>query len=871
MNKNIKQKIILLILPVLFLLLLFLLIGCNKSTQPTSEMYWVRYSATVGGRIEGLAEQIVKDGENAEAVTAIPNDGYYFVKWSDGVTTATRQDTNVTSEITVTAEFEKLSYTLHYLAGEGGSISGNANQQVKCGENAEEVTAVPNQGYYFVKWSDGVNTAIRQDTNVIFEITVTAEFEKLTYTLQYLAEEGGTISGKANQQVKYGENAEAVTAIPNDGYYFVKWSDGVTTATRNDTNVTSEITVTAEFEKLTYTLQYLAGEGGTINGKANQQVKYGENAEEVTAVPNDGYKFIGWSDGYELPIRQDLNLTSSLSVIAQFVFLYADGDGSAKNPFTITNYIQLKDIWYYPDANYKLLNDLDLIGIDHEPIFDDKKAFTGVFDGKGYSIRNLTISTENNFPSLFGFISGGIVGNLNIIDANIATVNFNTTIAREQYCVGIVAGVSAGFLHDINVSGKIVAHNFDYGYVAIGGIVGIAYGTVANCDASVHIEVSNAQSTNLNNPFVFGGLIGVCESAYIRECTANGYIEVADSWDYVLVGGLIGYYYTSDDTDTYLRNCKTEVEISGDNNYLAGGFIGKLSVSDKSSLYISEVSVCGDILNIWHSGGLIYNCHCYGELFIENCFIENKIEGYYAAGFVCSMFGERNNYVNVNVNNCYVNANIISGDTGGRTAVGFCREAHYVSFYACFTSGKLTGKYAYGFGDMVVDCKIYCCYTSVDIYALDHASGFIHYLKSCRIENSYSVCNLFCTKSGESSIINNFGGLITSSVSSEIVNCYFAGSICGVDSETHYEIGVGVGIMAGYIRDSVIENCHVLNTQENLSLPIIDSYRNQDDTQVDITVYENIEDMYLLADVLNSGLDEDVWINIEDGLPQLKL
>jgi Na+/H+-dicarboxylate symporter len=47
----------------------------------------------------------VASGANGSAVTAVPNTGYRFVRWSDGVMTASRTDTNVTGDITVTAIF----------------------------------------------------------------------------------------------------------------------------------------------------------------------------------------------------------------------------------------------------------------------------------------------------------------------------------------------------------------------------------------------------------------------------------------------------------------------------------------------------------------------------------------------------------------------------------------------------------------------------------------------------------------------------------------------------------------------------------------------------------------------------------------------
>ena len=96
-----------------------------------------------------------------------------------------------------------------------------------------------------------------------------------TYTLTYTAGPGGTISGTTPQAVDHGSNGTAVTAQPNTGYHFVSWSDGVTTATRTDTNVTSDKSVTATFAINTYTLSYAAGAHGTILGTSPQTVNWG--------------------------------------------------------------------------------------------------------------------------------------------------------------------------------------------------------------------------------------------------------------------------------------------------------------------------------------------------------------------------------------------------------------------------------------------------------------------------------------------------------------------------------------------------------------------------------------------------------------------
>ena len=57
-----------------------------------------------------------------------------------------------------------------------------------------------------------------------------------------------------------------VTAVPNTGYHFVDWSDGVLTAARTDLDVMANLTVTANFAADTFTLTYTAGAGGTMTG-----------------------------------------------------------------------------------------------------------------------------------------------------------------------------------------------------------------------------------------------------------------------------------------------------------------------------------------------------------------------------------------------------------------------------------------------------------------------------------------------------------------------------------------------------------------------------------------------------------------------------
>ena len=75
-------------------------------------------------------------------------------------------------------ETVEMGFSLVYYAGAGGEVDEpwNSIQVVRRGENGAEVAAVPNDGFVFYCWSDGVDTARRRDTNVQHNIFVTAFF-----------------------------------------------------------------------------------------------------------------------------------------------------------------------------------------------------------------------------------------------------------------------------------------------------------------------------------------------------------------------------------------------------------------------------------------------------------------------------------------------------------------------------------------------------------------------------------------------------------------------------------------------------------------------------------------------------------------------
>jgi ubiquitin len=144
------------------------------------------------------------------------------------------------------------SFTLTYEAGPHGAISGTSPQTVNQGGDGASIEAVSEPGYHFVQWSDGSTANPRTDRNVTGDITVTAEFAINQYTLTYQAGANGTITGTSPQTVNYGANGIAVEAVPDTGYRFVQWSDGLTANPRTDTQVRADVLVTVDFSLAAY-------------------------------------------------------------------------------------------------------------------------------------------------------------------------------------------------------------------------------------------------------------------------------------------------------------------------------------------------------------------------------------------------------------------------------------------------------------------------------------------------------------------------------------------------------------------------------------------------------------------------------------------
>ncbi len=238
------------------------------------------------------------------------------------------------------------------------TVECESNSVYAVGVPAPQDGHVPGERYAFASWSDGGAQAHSITADVAR--TVTAGFST-QYLLAASADDHGSV---LPADVWYAAGGSgSVTAAPSVGYYFSSWSGDVPAGNAGDNPVLLAMdqarSVMANFAINTYTLTYAAGAGGAVDGITTQVVAHGAGGSAVTAVPDPGCGFTGWSDGVMLNPRMDTNVTGNITVSAGFTnincytLVYAAGSNgsiSGESPQIVVEHGDGLAVAAMPDA-----------------------------------------------------------------------------------------------------------------------------------------------------------------------------------------------------------------------------------------------------------------------------------------------------------------------------------------------------------------------------------------------------------------------------------------------------------------------------------------------------------------------------------------
>lgn len=228
------------------------------------------------------------------------------------------------------------------------------------------------------------------------------------------------------------------------------------------------------------------------------------------------------------------------------------GDGSEDTPYQISTAEQMNAIggdttlW---DKHFKLAADIDMANLGetyYNVIGNDTDHFTGVFDGNGKVIENLTIHQPyTNFIGMFGYTGeGSEIKNLELKGIN---------VAGNQRCGGLV-GFNCGAITACKISGTFTNNESESG-----GLAGFNSdtGTILNCCSAVDITTSRS---------CVGCLAGVNGGAVINSCS-TGTLSGSPSYSRH-IGGLIG----NNLPNGTVTGCYSTGEVTGDE--YVGGLVG---------------------------------------------------------------------------------------------------------------------------------------------------------------------------------------------------------------------------------------------------------------------------------------------------------
>lgn len=203
------------------------------------------------------------------------------------------------------------------------------------------------------------------------------------------------------------------------------------------------------------------------------------------------------------------------------------GEGSAENPYQISNEEELKKLAFYVndssmafrDKFFKQTADIALTGawkpigiFGKNALGYGNRPFSGTFDGNSKTISGVTITDTASYSGLFGLTRGASFKNV--------------IVKNSKMTVGAIAGALAGLMDSTNVENCTVEGIEIKGSDRVGGLVGEAkYVTVTN------VAVAGTVSGTNN----VGGILGSVQNGTLANLTNSASVSGKST-----VGGVVG-------------------------------------------------------------------------------------------------------------------------------------------------------------------------------------------------------------------------------------------------------------------------------------------------------------------------------------------
>ena len=262
------------------------------------------------------------------------------------------------------------------------------------------------------------------------------------------------------------------------------------------------------------------------------------------------------------------------------------------------------DVTIYLDADIDFSESrVRMLPVGSYSAYDDNYYFKGTFDGNGYTVHNLMITSREIGAGLFGYSFHGTSIRNVVLDASCSIDSVSNTAYVSigsilGYCVSGSAPCSA--MNIVNLATvRFTSRVSDGKDVSIGGIVGYCAAYFSECITLNCANYGNIVYNAIHENSQIGGISGQCYSytsenkcRILNNINFGNITRISVNTEHSIIGGIVGYSKRYN----VIKNCVnlgTAMSNGSNYNYL-GSFVGYLQKSLVSScfyqLYSSSIS-----------------------------------------------------------------------------------------------------------------------------------------------------------------------------------------------------------------------------------------------------------------------------------------
>lgn len=280
------------------------------------------------------------------------------------------------------------------------------------------------------------------------------------------------------------------------------------------------------------------------------------------------------------------------------------GQGTASNPYLISNEEDLNKIRENTQASYRLTNDIYMTSYQLGEGWLPIEEFYGAIDGGNYTIHDLYINRPNESV---GFIKrleyrlqvgGGKISNLHFKNVNI--------VGGEN--TGVIAGTAKGYTDvlidnygnnrsvsiPVEITGCTVEGIIRSASNNLGGLIGTTLAeirpTAWNDNQLVNVSIENSHADLNIHAFGsnIGGLVGDATSGSVTILTSSSRGKILNGYDNI--GGLVGTLVAGRGR---ISNSYSLMDIQGAN--YVGGMIGEIASGHVQSYSLTNSYFAGTL------------------------------------------------------------------------------------------------------------------------------------------------------------------------------------------------------------------------------------------------------------------------------------